>query len=325
MNSNIRQSGVTLIELMVAMVLGLLIMGAVLSMFVGTKQSFNRNQNLARMQEDARFALEELTHDLSMAGFYAELVDPSSITLDGTLAVATDCGPAGAANWIFQLVTPAGTADSVNVVDNASGAEAAAGFTCIDPATFQDSTDVVAVKRVLGAPAPGLTAGRAYVRTNGTIGLLYVNPTGALVAAATGDWEYAPRIYYIRTYANVPGDGIPTLCRKTLEAGTPPTVVDSCIAQGIEDLQIDWGLDGDGDGSANFYVATPTAAEMTQVVAVRVSVLARSVAGDTSYINDKTYTMSDAPPRTPNDNFYRRIYTSTVVVHNVINLFQLAT
>ena len=64
---------------------------------------------------------------------------------------------------------------------------------------------------------------------------------------------------------------------------------------------------------------------MTQVVTVRVSLLARSAAGDTSYVNEKTYTMSNAPPRTPKDNFYRRIYSSTVVVHNVINLFQLET
>jgi type IV pilus assembly protein PilW len=325
MKSSIRQNGVTLIELMVAMVLGLILLAAVLGVFIGTKQTFNRNQSLARMQEDARYALEEMTRDLSMAGFYAELVDPASITPDGTLAVANDCGPAGIADWMFQLVRAGGQSDSINVVDNASGADAAAGFACIDADTFQDSTDVVAVKRVLGAPAPALTAGRTYVRTNDTIGLLYVHPTAAAVAGATSDWEYSPRIYYIRTYANVPGDGIPTLCRKTLEAGDPPTVVDNCIAQGIEDLQIDWGLDADGDGSANYYVAMPTAAETTQVVTVRVSVLARSVASEAAYVNDKTYTMSNAPPRTPNDNFYRRVYTSTVVVHNVINLFQLAT
>ena len=325
MKNAFRQNGVTLIELMIAMVLGLILIAAVLSVFIGTKRGFNRNQNLARMQEDARYALEELTRDLSMAGFYAELVDPSSVTLDGTLDVANDCGPAGVADWMFQLVRAGGDADSINVVDNASGADAAAGFACIDSDTFQEDTDVVAVKRVLGAAAPALTAGRTYVRTNETVGLLYVHPTATAVAGATGDWEYSPRIYYIRTYANVPGDGVPTLCRKTLEAGDPPTVVDSCIAQGIEDLQIDWGLDADGDGSPNFYVATPTAAETTQIVAVRVAVLARSVGSDLSYLNDKTYTMSNAPPRTPNDSFYRRIYTSTVVVRNVINLFQLET
>jgi type IV pilus assembly protein PilW len=325
MKRNLRQSGVTLVELMVAMVLGLILLAGVLTVFVGAKHGFNRNQNVGRMQEDARFAIEELTRDLSMAGFYAELVDPASVTADATLDVGTDCGPAGEKNWIFQLVRPDGQPDSVNVVDNATGAEAAAAFGCIDAASFQDSTDVVAVKRVLGAPAPALTAGRTYVRTNDTVGLLYVDPTPTVIAAATGDWEYAPRIYYIRTYANVPGDGVPTLCRKTLEAGAPPTMVDSCIAQGIEDLQIDWGLDSDGDGATNYYVSTPTATEMTQVVAVRVSLLARSAAGDTTYVNDKTYTISDAPPRTPKDNFYRRIYTATVVVHNVINLFQLET
>jgi len=52
------QKGFSLVELMVALVVGLIVLAGVLQIFVGTRLTFNSNQALASIQENGRFALE---------------------------------------------------------------------------------------------------------------------------------------------------------------------------------------------------------------------------------------------------------------------------
>ena len=63
------QVGFTLVELMVAMVLGLIIIGSTAQVFLANKQTFRLNQALARVQEDGRFAMQSISRDLRMAGY----------------------------------------------------------------------------------------------------------------------------------------------------------------------------------------------------------------------------------------------------------------
>jgi type IV pilus assembly protein PilW len=66
-----RQSGVTLIELMVAMVLGLLVAAGIVTIFTSTSSSNRAQTQLARLQEQGRFAVTQLKADLSMTnGMY---------------------------------------------------------------------------------------------------------------------------------------------------------------------------------------------------------------------------------------------------------------
>ena len=65
----LQQRGVTLIELMVAMTLGLVILGSALQVFSANKQSFRLSQALARIQEDGRFAMQSMARDIRMAGY----------------------------------------------------------------------------------------------------------------------------------------------------------------------------------------------------------------------------------------------------------------
>lgn len=63
--------GVTLVELMVAMVLGLLVSAGIITLFLSTSSSNRVQTQLARMQEDGRFAIGKLNDDLSSAtGMY---------------------------------------------------------------------------------------------------------------------------------------------------------------------------------------------------------------------------------------------------------------
>ncbi|MEQ8250136.1 MAG: PilW family protein [Gammaproteobacteria bacterium] len=63
------QHGLSLVELMVAMTLGLIIMGSALQAFTANKQSFRFSQALSRMQEDGRFAMQAIARDIRMAGY----------------------------------------------------------------------------------------------------------------------------------------------------------------------------------------------------------------------------------------------------------------
>ncbi|MDT8991412.1 PilW family protein [Curvibacter sp. APW13] len=71
--------GVTLVELMVAMVLGLIIVGAVLNVFVSSRQTFRVNENLGQLQENARIGFELLARDIREAGSTPCGIFPSQV------------------------------------------------------------------------------------------------------------------------------------------------------------------------------------------------------------------------------------------------------
>lgn len=62
------QSGMGLIELMVAMVLGLILVGGVLGIFISNQQVFTTNENLGRLQENARVSFELMAREIRQSG-----------------------------------------------------------------------------------------------------------------------------------------------------------------------------------------------------------------------------------------------------------------
>lgn len=99
-----RQHGVSLIELMIGMLIGLLILGGMVSLFIGNRQTYRYNEELSRLQENSRFAIETLQRHLRMAGHVGcvmlqeinggssvstgeSIVDTPQIQLDGMKAV----------------------------------------------------------------------------------------------------------------------------------------------------------------------------------------------------------------------------------------------
>ena len=315
------QTGFSIIELMIALVLSMTLGVAIVSVFVNNSYSFNQDENTARMQDDARHALREIAFEISMAGHYAELHTPDIVTPDTNLAIGADCGPAGEVNWIYRTVEP-GTDNthSIMAIDNATNAEVVAAHSCFAPGELLEGTDVVVIKRVAGAEANPLQAGSVYLRTNGTVGLLFRAPAPAApvipVAVPRADWQYRPSIYYIRQFANLPGDGIPTLCRKALR-GAGPSMQTECLATGIEDLQIEYGIDTSDDGHPNVYLGNPSLEEIQDVVSARIFLLARTTEIDTRYTNAKTFSISNAPDYSPADSFHQRVFSTNVSIQNI--------
>ena len=64
----LRQRGLTLIELMVSLVLGLVLIGGVLNIFVSNRETFRVTENLTRMQENARTGFDFMARDIREAG-----------------------------------------------------------------------------------------------------------------------------------------------------------------------------------------------------------------------------------------------------------------
>ena len=247
---------------------------------------------------------------------------PDNVDIDASSAgLASDCQDSGGIPWAFNLqVTGTGEDTFLMALDNTTGADAADQFACLTAGEIVPGTDIVAIKRAAGsATTAALNTGDVAIRTNGTVASLFIEPITTPLAGTTEDWLYSPVIYFIRNFTRTAGDGIPSLCRVFLGMADPPSMQTECIAQGIENLQIEYGIDNDSDGSVNAYITGPTQAELEQTISVRFFILARTDDEDRAVDDTKTYAISNAADFTPNDNFHRRVFTTTVSVPNTRN------
>lgn len=320
-----RQRGLSLIELMIASSLGLLSVAAVGNVFVGGSSNYRQEQKLSRMQDELSFAMTQLTQDLEMAGFWSRVHDSALIERPAGVAVGNDCGPAG---WALQDLT------SLAIDDNATAASANALHPCLATADVQSGADILAIKRVRGRAeasdtnASALVTGRTYLRTHEGRGALFLQGGSApSIAQPFQDWEYRPRLYFVQPYSASPLESprVPSLCRMVLRADNPPRFAKECLAQGVENMQLEVGVDSDADGVANFFSQAPTPADLARAVAVRVYLLVRSATPDPAYRNEKTYRVGNAPDLTPKEkevevHYYRKTLASEVVLRNARSL-----
>lgn len=99
-----QQLGLSLVELMVALVLGLVLMTGIIQVFLSSRQTYASNEAMARMQENGRFALEFISRSARLAG-YAEkiyiggtplpIVRPSCAGQPGDLPETPPCSENG--------------------------------------------------------------------------------------------------------------------------------------------------------------------------------------------------------------------------------------
>lgn len=79
-----RMGGLSLVELLISITLGLVLMAGVLQMFAGSKVTFATQQGVARVQETGRQVIEFLSKDIRMAG-YSGCATRRSNAIDSTL------------------------------------------------------------------------------------------------------------------------------------------------------------------------------------------------------------------------------------------------
>ncbi len=140
-------------------------------------------------------------------------------------------------------------------------------------------------------------------------------------------------IYYLsqcNAAAVCTGTDTPTLKRMELgddDAGnTTMNIVP--LVEGIEHFKIEYGLDTSptsvdgttgyiGDGMPDSYVAAPTLAQAKDIVAVRASVLARSLKTTNGYTNTKAFTVGPDSLPAANDSYKRNVYTTEIRTNNL--------
>jgi type IV pilus assembly protein PilW len=313
------QRGVTLVELMVAMAVGLLLIAATTMLFASTSRSRLELQKTSRMMESGRYAQDLLIEDLRHAGFYGEMsILPAAVSIADPCATdPADLGWSAAA----PLTIPA-------PVSGIGEAEATPG--CV--ADRLDGTDIVVVRRVSTVPRPvdALPAGVLHVQTSRCaedVPAFAVGSTAAdlplrgaaCVAAATAR-QYFVRIYYVSRCNECGVDTIPTLKRVELD-GLQMRVTP--LVEGIENLQLDYGFDLDGDGIADRFLPGLSGVpgepddDWGNVVAVRVHLLARTPDLPAGHLDGRTYTLGLFGPLGPmNDGWKRSVFTSMARLNN---------
>jgi len=315
---------------MLGMTLGFLVSGIVLSLYINTSRSLAQNERYAWMQENARFALKALSEDLIMADFWGRVIATDVI---GT-SVTSPTGDCGVDIDIFN-------GNTATLVNNYHVSPASTQFTpCAALTTdLRPNTDLLVLKRVEGSSTAStfidaadidgdsdtteiltlggsdLIDGVVYLRSTGSAGT-FIDDASPSNPPGTGqsDWRYMPRIYFVRNYYETAGDQIPALCRLAISGAGLTTT--ECIAEGIEDFHIQFGIDTDKNTIANIYTSTPTLGEMENAVSARVYLLARSIDADPHFTNDTQYLLGDAIVPAANDGFYRRVYSTTISLRN---------
>ena len=125
--------------------------------------------------------------------------------------------------------------------------------------------------------------------------------------------RYLVHVYYIRNCSDCGGDGddVPTLARVELSHGGMGTVTP--IAEGIENLQLRYGIDMTDDGAPDGdFVPAGSVTDWSNVVAVELNLLARAVDPSPGYSDTKSYVLGDVEIVEPGDAFKRRVFTSDV-------------
>jgi type IV pilus assembly protein PilW len=345
--------GVSLIQVMIGLTIGMFLTLALLALINNTSRSFNVQDDFARMQENGIAALRYIGDDIRMAGFYGSGFPASAanITAAGGATTTGDCGSTAnppAANWAlaaevpligFGGLTPAtvnATLPCILGTNFTTGQilalRLATGVRVPDPNNDGDLSDIVLEPTTL------------YVQTNPGAGIIFRGASFAGLRAAgltrrlTGGadapvFEYQARVYYTRPCSR---PATPPACQPTDDGGLPiptlvrqelagNTMVERALVEGIEMVTYIYGLDtANQDGIPDVFTATPAAAQWNQVVTVRVAVLVRNTRPTPGH-NDagKLYDLNGdgVPDFTcipgPNCSFKRHVFSQSFQVRNV--------
>lgn len=304
-----KQQGMTLIEVMVAMTIGLVLTLMVVTLFVGQHRGYQQNEATARMQENGRFVLELLTQDLRHAGFFGDISDPVDVTTGG-LSYNLDC--LGGTKNILDLSAPQymlgyGDRMKTNV-----------GTNCLSSSAFDTTfgSSVFIVKRSAASPTAdaNLQNNTIYTYANGSAAEMYKSDGSNLSTLANGEnWEYQPRIYFINNNSG----------KDTLQRIMPLKGTSEPLAEGIEAFHIEFGIDQDRNGAPEYFY-TPaegslTDATLNNAVSATVYVLARTTKSDkdSDYTDNRQYNLGSITLGPFNDKFHRRVFTATTALKNI--------
>ena len=298
-----RQAGLSLIELMVAMLISLILLGGVLQVFLSSKDIYRTNTAVARVQEAGRFATEFIAFDVRQAGYKGEClgeplahldlsskdidtkniysVTPPMQGWDNTKPVTFDIAESTRPDTDAFVVKYAG--DGTEYEPNGNN-QAGAKIIKVKGETGAYSGKIVMVANSTGCDLfQNLNDSNAAVfQTNGNNKIPGNDGTGMSQAYNEKFTAYSlsSATYFIRENVG----RLPSLVRKVPTPNdTTKEFGEEELVDGIIDMQVTYGLDKDGDRLADEYVKAGTnnltatgAGDWDKVVSARVSILAIS-------------------------------------------------
>jgi type IV pilus assembly protein PilW len=350
--------GFTIVEVMIALTLGLILLTGLVSVFVSSSQTMREFHRGAEQIENGRYTMDVLLNDLHHAGYYGpffRIADPGALPDPCAL---NNAGGSITAGLPFAV-------QGLNAPDDASRPDLT-GTSCDDWLTASNlavGSDVLVIRRSsTAALAAGdvATAAEVYLQANPVEAEIQFGAGSAITSETKADGTPASilmrdgvtaaeiRKYHVHIYfvapCSMPADGsdictganddggrpIPTLKRLELGAvGGLTTMRIEPVAEGIESLQADYGIDDQptaidpltgsrGDGAPDRYTSSPLAAEYAGIATINVHILARNTEATAGYSDVKTYQLGLAGARGPfNDQFRRHAYTGLIRLTNV--------
>jgi type IV pilus assembly protein PilW len=338
-------AGFTLVEILVALALGMLILLALTVLFARNTGNHSELERNTRQLENARFSIDMLGEDLMHAGYYGDF-DPDPLVVnpaDYTLPDPCEQGATPSTLQGWNTPNPpnplsANAADRVQAPVPVQGIAAGTAVGCL--ANRRAGTEALVVRHAeTGAPstiAAGhaanlylqvarcpLDTARIRAATTGSGSLTLRLPDCATVNTEVR--RLSQRIYYIASCNDCAvNDGIPTLKRVETVNGQRRTMA---VAEGVENLQVEYGLDTDDDGQTDAFVTlgsgvitgvTAVPNVWQNVVAVRLHLLTRSSQPTPGFTDTRTYRLGpDVTVATPGDGNKRTLLTTTVRLNNV--------
>jgi len=315
-----KQAGLSLVEVMVAMGIGLVLMTGFIQFFIANKQSHEVLGGLNGMQENGRYAVRVITDSLHAADHWGGVAGGDVTGAPAVTGIGAICNAA----WILN------TSVGIQGFDGADDTPLA-GCTATG---YQIDTDVFVVRHAGGTYFPGLIANGSdtdiWVNTNVGMGASLSAGNAVNVVNVNGLYHYPYNIsvYYIRPCSVMAaaacaasddgGNPIPTLVRLSLQENQ---LVAQTLVSGVEQMQIEYGVDTDADTNANFYAsagAITTTAQWAQVVSARFSLVIRSDQRG-KLIDTNNYTLAGGFVYTPAANaqrFARKVFTRLVQIRN---------
>jgi type IV pilus assembly protein PilW len=332
MNNRKRSKGFSLVELLVAMVVGMIIVTGAFSLHSGTRKTQAVNEMQMDMVADARFAIEMISYDLRHAGMYGGTNKDGLIECRSTdaacsgavpAAVTGDCVVGAGVGWAYNLSRPVFATNDSNPYSGTCilSSEGYVANTDVLDIRYADSNyldSITGLEKVL-------TNGQAYVRSNYASGRVFTGATQPKIGAHDSDTNITHNYilhafaYYVSDYTDVAGDGIPSLRRAALVNG--PQVQQQTLISGVADMQVQFGENTDGDinNTIDRYVDPDQVTDWTNVYAAKIWLLMRTDKKQMGVNTKKSFSIAGAAAKTygGQDDYRYFLVTSVVDLRNL--------
>lgn len=341
MNRN-KQTGLSLVELMIAITIGLVLMTGVVQMFISSKTVFTTQQGLSRLQETGRLAVEFMSRDLRQAG-YVGCAYPTDWNISSTLK----SGHTFSSNFDFRTpfqvydaatpppaipLAPAPKADTQVLVVYSANVESApvsrantatnvfvdlttpAGQDCPSGICANDIVVLADCDKAMVFQVTGLEEAGAEV--------MLIHAEGADPGNARISWGGNPdnmietfdegaEVFKINTvvyYVAEDADGNPGLYQKI---DNDPAFE---LLRGVENFNLQIGLDTNADRAADQYEAPAGGLNWLNATAARIELLVQTP-DDNATSDEQTYEFG-GEEITAIDNRIRQVFTTTVGIRS---------